>query len=1032
MFLFTKGFLFSLIVFQTAFLFGQSQVSNEAHLDYLTMGYDIRTIDLLNIDEPSIVTKQFRPIFKIKSKNTHRLDKQTQEIYYVSSAFDFEKQILKTDTTTNLYLSRNSNAFNPQILESSSKPIQVYAMQKNELYSESLTTDAIQLDSLFMDAVFNIFEDKSIPGLVHHFGTHFPLQITYGGYYINRFSIDNDEFLFSPYDEKVFKEKVSQLVKAVEEGKEFSDPFFNIKSQQVFIKGGNENISTVDRWQKTIQSNPKPIAIEFQRLSKLLTIENFPNDTLIDRKRIALDLYINFIESKLKSEVKQPVSSDFFKKYAIPFKQRLISILKTNSGKETDNTSSYKGDLFFGGFADSQTLISSASALDRREIELQTLITDEKIEVNKLLEYIVPYKNFEDGFANVWDESQKLIKGVGRTGLVISGEEENKIYFKEALRKKVEKKIQLKTIDSDDFEIVYSLESVNASNEIQNLKSRLTYVMPSELIAAASIGDIEYLENKHYKKTNINVAGLIRAAVLTSQPVVFFNRLFDLGVTPNTNDLDLLFDTTNYNEEVAIAFLERGAIPKNNMIFKAVAYRSPNVIKALIREGAQPANNDLEFAIKLNDLDLVSALTGKEVVEIKNEQLVYRENNQIIEPVNTIETYVVKKGDYLGIIARQYNVSVNDLIKWNKLKTNTIFVNQKLKIFLNNEPTISVISNNEPIKEELFTEPEINKTKLIYQVKSGDYLGKIANDYQLSIAELKKLNNLTSSSIQVNQKLIVGYEKKSVDETFESTIVFEEPIDEHIEKTKITSLINEEKNIGEINLVEQNKEAQSNSNEDEAVEIEDFVALQGQTEQDAIDAVLQKNENLAVKIIEKLQVKNDVLLRTAVREGQLQVVETLLKNNTKPESGLEIAIFYRQIEILKALIENGAEINPNHLILTIKTDYLEGFNYLIDKGVNPIALVNTETPIHQLVMTYTENRFKMLQYLKSQNVNLNVKNDKNETLLHKAVLVGEENIPVIQFLLNNKIDVKAKDNFGKQAIELTNNKQIKSLISNYN
>lgn len=1018
MFLFTKGFLFSFIVFQTAFLFGQSQVANEVNLDYLTMGYDIRTIDLLNIDEPSIVTKKFRPIFKIISKNTHRLDKQNQEIYYVSSAFDFEKQILKTDTTTNLFLSRNSSAFNPQIIESSSKPIQVYAIQKNELYNESLTSDAIQLDSLFVEAVSRIFEDKSIPGLVHHFGTHFPLQITYGGYYINRFSIDNDEFLFSPYDEKLFKEKVSQLVKAVEAGKDFSDPFLNIKSQQVFIKGGSENISTIQQWEKTIESNSKPIAIEFQRLSKLLTKENFPNDTLIDRKRIALDLYINFIESKLKSEVQGPVSSGFFKKYAIPFKQRLVSILKTNSGKETDNTSSYKGDLFFGGFADSQTVIASTYALDRREIELQTLITDEKIEVNKLLEYIVPYENFENGFANVWDESKKLIKGVGRNDLVISGEEENKIHFKEALRKKVEKKIQLSTIDSDEFEIVYSLESVNVSNEIQNLKSRHTYVMPSELIAAASIGDIEFLENKHYRKTNINVDGLIKAAVLTSQPVVFFNRLFDLGIRPNTNDLDLLFDTTNYNEEVAIAFLERGATPKNNMIFKAVAYRSPNVIKSLIREGAQPANNDLEFAIKSNDLALVSALTGKEVVEIKNEQLVYKENNQIIEPVNTIETYVVKKGDYLGKIARQYNTTVTELIKWNNLKTNTIFVNQKLKIFLKNKHSSSLTSENTPTSEEVFIEPDATKIEKIYQVKSGDYLGKIANDHQLSIAELKKLNNLNSTVIKVNQKLIVGYEKKLVNQTSDSTFV----IENISEEPKVSTLINEE----------QYNNKKSSINENEALEIEDFIALQGQTEQDAMDAILQNNENLAVKIIEKLQIKNDAILRTAVREGQLQVVEALLENKSKPESGIEIAIFYRQIEILKTLVENGAEIDSNHLILTIKTDFLEGFKYLIDKGVSPITQVSTETPIHQLVMTYTENRFKMLQYLKTQNVNLNVKNDKNETLLHKAVLAGEENIPVIQFLLDTKIDINAKDNFGKQAIELTSNKQIKNLISNYN
>ncbi len=1017
MFLFTKGFLLFFLVFHITFLYGQSQDSNEENFDLLTVGYDIRTIDLLNIDKPSLVTNQFLPILKLKSKNKHKLENRNQETYYVSSAFDFENQILKTDTTSNLFLSRNSSAFNYQILESSSKPILVYSIQKRELFKESITTDAIELDSLFIEAVSRVFEDKSIPGLVHRFGTHFPLQIKYGGYYINRFSIDNDEFHFSPYDENLFKEKVNQHIKAVEEGFEFSDPFLNIKSQEAFIKGGKEEVSTIQQWENTLQTNPKPISIEFQRISKLLTKQNFPNDSLIDRKRIALDLYINFIESKIKEEIQQPVTSEFFKKYAIPFKQRLISILKTNSGKDTDNTSAHKGDLFFGGFADSQTVITSTYALDRREIELQTLITDEKIEVNKLLEYIVPYENFEEGYANVWDESEKLIKGVGRTSLIVSGIEENRIYFKEALRKKVEKKIQLRTIDSDEFEIVFSLESVKVANEIQRLKSRHTYVMPSELIAAASIGDIEFLENKHYNKINIITDGLLRAAILTSQPVNFFNRLFDLGVTPKTNDLDLLFDTANYNEEVAIAFLERGAIPKNNMIYKAVAYRSLNVIKALIREGAQPANNDLEFAIKLNDLALVSALTGKEVVEIKNEQLVYRENNQIIEPVNTIETYVVKKGDYLGKIARQYNTTVTDLIKWNNLKTNTIFVNQKLKIFLNNGRDTSV-TNTETINEVSIKEPLTNKAEKIYTVKSGDFLGKIANDHQLSVSELKKLNNLTSSTIKVNQKLVVGYENNDnyVSQNNENAI-----------ENSITVADQSSLMIGE-----QEDENQVKPSESEAVEIEDFIAQQGQTEQDAVDALLQKNENLAVKLIENLKIKNENILRTAVREGQLNAIKALLKNNTAPDSGIEIAIFYRQLEIFKALVEQGADIAPHHLILTIKTDYLDGFKFLIDKGVNPHTQLNSETSIHQLVMTFTQNRYQMLQYLVNKNVNLRTKNDKKETLLHKAVIVGEENLPVIQLLLDNKIDTEAKDNFGKKAIDLTNNKKIIDLISKYN
>lgn len=43
-------------------------------------------------------------------------------------------------------------------------------------------------------------------------------------------------------------------------------------------------------------------------------------------------------------------------------------------------------------------------------------------------------------------------------------------------------------------------------------------------------------------------------------------------------------------------------------------------------------------------------------------------------------TYVVKSGDNLGKIAQRYHVKVNDIKKWNDLKSDLIRENQKLKI----------------------------------------------------------------------------------------------------------------------------------------------------------------------------------------------------------------------------------------------------------------------------------------------------------------------------------------------------------------
>ena len=47
---------------------------------------------------------------------------------------------------------------------------------------------------------------------------------------------------------------------------------------------------------------------------------------------------------------------------------------------------------------------------------------------------------------------------------------------------------------------------------------------------------------------------------------------------------------------------------------------------------------------------------------------------------STIKTHVVKKGETLNSISKKYGCTVNDLKKWNGLKSNTVIVGQKLKI----------------------------------------------------------------------------------------------------------------------------------------------------------------------------------------------------------------------------------------------------------------------------------------------------------------------------------------------------------------
>ncbi len=98
--------------------------------------------------------------------------------------------------------------------------------------------------------------------------------------------------------------------------------------------------------------------------------------------------------------------------------------------------------------------------------------------------------------------------------------------------------------------------------------------------------------------------------------------------------------------------------------------------------------------------------------------------------------YTVQKGDTLYGIANKYGISVDELKAANNLSSNTLTIGKVLLI---------------PEVEEPET-PDEN----IYTVKSGDTLYSIANKYGMTVDELKALNNLTSNTLSIGQKLVIS------------------------------------------------------------------------------------------------------------------------------------------------------------------------------------------------------------------------------------------------------------------------------------
>lgn len=110
----------------------------------------------------------------------------------------------------------------------------------------------------------------------------------------------------------------------------------------------------------------------------------------------------------------------------------------------------------------------------------------------------------------------------------------------------------------------------------------------------------------------------------------------------------------------------------------------------------------------------------------------------VVDDNNGIETeiiYVVAPGDSLWAIARQYGVTVDQLKQANNLVNDLLNVGMELKI-----PTKSTI-------------PPTNEMEVIYTVKPGDSLYRIALENNITVDQLKKYNNLTSDMLLIGQKL---------------------------------------------------------------------------------------------------------------------------------------------------------------------------------------------------------------------------------------------------------------------------------------
>lgn len=128
------------------------------------------------------------------------------------------------------------------------------------------------------------------------------------------------------------------------------------------------------------------------------------------------------------------------------------------------------------------------------------------------------------------------------------------------------------------------------------------------------------------------------------------------------------------------------------------------------------------------------------------------------------KVHVVETGESLFGISRMYDVTIAEIQQWNNLQGTDIEIGSRLVIYDsdqndNQEPTPSISEVEEMDDSErssLVQRIEEGAAQNdIYVVRSGDNLTQIARRFDMSINEIKSLNNLQSDMLRVGQRLTV-------------------------------------------------------------------------------------------------------------------------------------------------------------------------------------------------------------------------------------------------------------------------------------
>lgn len=218
--------------------------------------------------------------------------------------------------------------------------------------------------------------------------------------------------------------------------------------------------------------------------------------------------------------------------------------------------------------------------------------------------------------------------------------------------------------------------------------------------------------------------------------------LVEYGFIDNTKDSNRLVNNiTDYVEGVVKAIADYAGItyypPGGDITETGDTYT--------VQRGDTLYNIARNYGLTVDELKALNNLTSNEL---------YIGQVLQVKPIQG-NTYVVQRGDTLYSIARKYSVSVNDLKEVNNLNTNILYIGQELLI---PSEIVEEDTNGEEIIE--------NDNYDTYIVKRGDSLWAISKRYDIPLNELISINNLSNNNLKIGQELLIPKQEEIIDDGY--------------------------------------------------------------------------------------------------------------------------------------------------------------------------------------------------------------------------------------------------------------------------